>query len=162
MKIGLLARCERRDKFGVGHHERCHQELRQAHDDAALEAERGQLVVGKAHAVALWRGREAGCGSERLQTCALRNGRAATPRDACEAFTQQRTDHDASRRFDGEADRKCRLATAEQIERFGPAKNAAHLRIAHCRLDQSDPPPRMGEAALSIESIERLRALGQS
>ena len=103
--------------------------------------------------------RKGGAAAERLQTCALRNGWAATLRDACEAFTQQRTDHDASRRFDGEADRECRLATAEQIESFCLAKNAAYLRIAHCRFNQADPPPRMSEAVLSIESIERLYEL---
>ena len=131
-------RGERRDEVGIGDHERRDQELRQAQDDAAFEAERGQLAVDEAHAVTFGRYEKVLGGCEGLQTCAFRKGRMATARDAREAFVEQRMDQDASRRFDGKADREIRLAIVEQVERLGPAEDTAHPHIEARSLD-SEP-----------------------
>ena len=103
--------------------------LRQAQDDVTFEAERGQLAVYEAHAVAFGRDEEVWGGCERLQTRALREGRMALPRDAREAFMEKRVDQDASRGLDGNADREVRLAFVEQIESLGSAEDTAHPHI---------------------------------
>ena len=51
----------------------------------------------------------------------------------------RRADQDASRRFDGVADRKVRLAAVEQVERLIPAEDTAH---PHNEAGSLDSEPR--------------------